>query len=66
MKHSHPIDASQQKAKDARELQARLYREIGISAVAAALCSSTKPDSSKQPALHPLAAKFRHEDELAA
>ena len=30
--------------EDARELQAKLYREIGISAVAAALRFTTQPD----------------------
>lgn len=35
---------------DARDLQARLYREIGISAVAAALRFVNKPDPSKAPA----------------
>ena len=30
--------------QDARDLQARLYREIGISAVAAALRFTTQPD----------------------
>ena len=31
--------------EDARDLQAKLYREIGVSAVAAALMFITKPDS---------------------
>jgi hypothetical protein len=31
--------------EDARDLQAKLYREIGVSAVAAALMFTTKPDS---------------------
>ena len=30
--------------EDARDLQAKLYREIGVSAVAAALLFTTKPD----------------------
>lgn len=33
------------KIEDARDLQAKLYREIGISAVAAALRFTTQPDS---------------------
>ena len=35
---------------DARDLQARLYREIGISAVAAALRFVNQPDPAKAPA----------------
>lgn len=34
---------------DARDLQARLYREIGISAVAAALRFVNQPDPGKAP-----------------
>ncbi len=33
--------------EDARDLQARLYREIGISAVAAALRFTTQPEPGK-------------------
>lgn len=35
--------------QDARDLQARLYREIGISAVAAALRFVNHPDPAKAP-----------------
>lgn len=35
--------------QDARDLQARLYREIGISAVAAALRFTTQPDVPATP-----------------
>lgn len=35
--------------QDARDLQARLYREIGISAVAAALRFTTQPDPAPAP-----------------
>ena len=35
--------------QDARNLQARLYREIGISAVAAALRFTTQPDPATAP-----------------
>lgn len=35
--------------QDARDLQARLYREIGISAVAAALRFTTQPDPAASP-----------------
>jgi hypothetical protein len=38
-------DSHSRKIEDARDLQAKLYREIGISAVAAALRFTTKPDS---------------------
>ncbi|RYC31658.1 hypothetical protein D3273_12320 [Lichenibacterium minor] len=34
--------------EDARDLQAKLYREIGISAVAAALRFTTQPDPAPQ------------------
>ncbi len=47
MTQSTHNDASQPKIEDARELQARLYREIGISAVAAALHFTTQPDPGK-------------------
>lgn len=36
--------------QDARDLQAQLYREIGISAVAAALRFINQPDPTKVPA----------------
>ena len=37
-------DAAAPRREDARDLQAKLYREIGISAVAAALRFTTQPD----------------------
>ena len=37
----------------ARDLQARLYREIGISAVAAALRFTTQPDPASRPMAKP-------------
>ena len=37
-------DAAAPRREDARALQAKLYREIGISAVAAALRFTTQPD----------------------
>ncbi len=36
--------------EDARDLQAKLYREIGVSAVAAALLFTTKPDPAPRAA----------------
>ena len=36
--------------EDARDLQAKLYREIGISAVAAALRFTTQPDPAPRAA----------------
>ena len=39
-------DTQTSKIETARDLQAKLYREIGISAVAAALRFTTRPDSS--------------------
>ena len=39
-----PADSAPQNTEDARELQARLYREIGIAAVAAALRFTTQSD----------------------
>ena len=38
------------KAEQARDLQAQLYREIGITAVAAALRFTTQPEPGKRPA----------------
>lgn len=43
-------DQPTQPQHDARDLQARLYREIGISAVAAALRFVNQPDPGKAPA----------------
>jgi hypothetical protein len=55
-----------QKTEDARDLQTRLYREIGISAVAAALRFTTQPEPGKKPVVqHPRPAVLR-EDEQAA
>ena len=54
------------KIEDARDLQAKLYREIGISAVAAALRFTTQPDTPPQPVqVHPIPAVLRSDD-LAA
>lgn len=50
----------------ARDLQARLYREIGISAVAAALQFASLPDPGKQaPKQHPTLPLLR-DDDMAA
>lgn len=40
----HKSALNHPKAKDARDLQVHLYREIGISAVTAALRFTTQPD----------------------
>lgn len=45
MMPAQPRDPQSRKIENARDLQAKLYREIGISAVAAALRFTTKPDS---------------------
>ncbi len=66
MTHTHPIDATLKKNEDARDLQTRLYRDIGISAVAAALRFTTQPEPGRQePVHHPLPAILRGDD-LAA
>lgn len=44
-----PQMPQQQERCDARDLLARLYREIGISAVAAALHVSAKPAGAHEP-----------------
>ncbi|HEX4767464.1 MAG TPA: hypothetical protein VH414_14425 [Lichenihabitans sp.] len=44
MRNPHHSDESVRSAAQARDLQARLYREIGISAVAAALRFTTQPE----------------------
>ena len=45
MPQGQPREPQARKIEDARDLQAKLYREIGISAVAAALRFTTQPDS---------------------
>ena len=59
-------DRAPAKPDDARELQARLYREIGISAVAAALRFTNQPEpGTRKPETHDLP-RFLHDDDLAA
>ena len=54
------------KIEDARDLQSKLYREIGISAVAAALRFTGQPEQRQQPAVtHPVPGVLR-DDNLAA
>jgi hypothetical protein len=43
--------ATERKPEDARDLQARLYRDIGISAVAAALRFTKQPEPGKPAAV---------------
>ncbi|MCW6508911.1 hypothetical protein [Lichenifustis flavocetrariae] len=45
MTPGQPRDPQSRKIEHARDLQAKLYREIGISAVAAALRFTTQPDN---------------------
>ena len=42
-------DTAAQGRDDARALQAKLYREIGVSAVATALLSTPEPESAHRP-----------------
>ena len=52
-----------QKIEDARDLQTKLYREIGISAVAAALRFANQPDTLPQPQVtHPIPGVLRGND----
>lgn len=52
-----------QKIEDARDLQTKLYREIGISAVAAALRFTNQPDTLPQPKVsHPIPGVLRGND----
>ena len=53
------------KIEDARELQAKLYREIGISAVAAALRFTSQPDSMVR-GVGGSASSYPHRDGIAA
>lgn len=53
-------------SEDARDLQLRLYREIGISAVAAALRFATHPEPGTRPAEEHDLPLFLHGDDLAA
>ncbi len=60
------LGTAKPQSEEARDLQARLYREIGISAVAAALRFTKQPDPGKPCAVqHPLPAVLRSDD-LAA
>lgn len=45
---TEPVKAAPRR-EDARDLQAKLYREIGISAVAAALRFTTQPEPAARP-----------------
>lgn len=66
MGHMQDGKPQSRKIEDARDLQTKLYREIGISAVAAALRFTNLPDIIQQPvAPHPLPGILR-EDDLAA
>lgn len=59
-------DRAPAKPEDARELQARLYRQIGISAVAAALHFTNQPEpGTRKPEVHDLP-RFLRDDGLAA
>jgi hypothetical protein len=63
----HVAGASQTNQKrDARDLQAHLYREIGISAVAAALSISASKDSEPEVAAAYPTAVSPDKNELAA
>lgn len=50
MTQGHLREPQARKIENARDLQAKLYREIGISAVAAALRFTKRPDDLSQPA----------------
>ncbi len=66
MDQQAPQQPAPAKTEDARDLQLRLYREIGISAVAAALRFVTQPEpGAKQAGDHALPL-FLHGDDLAA
>ena len=62
MPQGQPREPQARKIEDARDLQAKLYREIGISAVAAALRFTTQPDS----VVRGLGAAHAHRGGLAA
>lgn len=64
---SHDVDDPEQpKTEDARDLQARLYREIGISAVAAALRFIAQPDPGQAvPVARDVPAVLRDEPKAA-
>ena len=54
------------KPEQARGLQAQLYREIGITAVAAALRFTTQPEPAQRPSGPNVTAPRPRPDELAA
>ena len=53
---THPADVGRpaHAPEHARDLQVRLYRQIGISAVAAALRFTTQPDPAARPSAKPV------------
>lgn len=57
---------AQPASEDARDLQLRLYREIGISAVAAALRFASLPEPGTRPVEEHDLPLFLHGDDLAA
>ena len=66
MTNAAPQTAPTPKEEDVRDMQARLYREIGISAVAAALRFTTQPEPSARKAVqHPIPYVLRDEDVAA-
>lgn len=58
--------AAADRPEQARDLQARLYREIGISAVAAALRFTTQPDPDARKAARHGLPSFPHGNDVAA
>ena len=65
MTAGQPRDPQSRKIEHARDLQAKLYREIGISAVAAALRFTTQPDTIV-PGTQASAGRPSHSREIAA
>ena len=66
MDEQRPRPADPAQPENARDLQARLYRDIGISAVAAALRFTTMPDPGTEKVAKQQIPAFLKADDIAA
>lgn len=66
MDHAMPAVAQEQPTEHARDLQTRLYREIGISAVAAALRFIAQPDPGRAQTVQHAPLPILRDDDMAA
>ena len=66
MDHRPATVAEEQTPEHARDLQTRLYREIGISAVAAALRFIAQPDPGREKPVQHAPLPILRDDDMAA